>query len=889
MRRKIYPLAIIVAAAGMTASLHADGIHFDENIHAPIPIEFDFSEADAPALTKVPTNPDRSRVSSKLGGPVGTPISEVTGALDGKIVYLMSGHGWTYSSPGVWFTQRPLTNNMVEDFGNLDQGTIMADLLLNAGATVVPLRPFGIQDQEVVIDNDDPQVTRTGSWSNSGSTLFYGTSGDIPYIFASTVTGSPTHTVEYDASALLPVDGFYPVYVWTRTGTDRIAQQYIISHSGGATSRRVNHQRTGSGWVYLGTFHFEQGGPASVTITNEELPGDPGSVVIADAVRFGNGMGDARRDGDASGYPRHEENAAYWLVESRGEGSGLTSVGSVSDPPRLAAHMNFEGGGNSGAITDRLYVSFHSNAGGGSARGADGLFNNNPGDACGDPLTANGFNTPNGVDLAIELGTRLNTDMTTITNASGNPFEFTWGQSGAGTNIFGSGCSGGGGFSAYGEINNNNIGGEMAATIIETAFHDNSSDAALMRDPKMREALARATYHGIVNHFNAFGGGPLVYTPEQPDNPWVESDLSGNLTLTWTPPVAGGPYGAGGGAPTGYIVEVSQNGRGFAPALTIAGGAATSANVTSLVPVGEHRYFRVTATNAGGVSFPSIVVGAKRGTGKAGALIVNGYDRYERRLNYRQTAAAYLGSSGAGGGTFDRVIPRFNNRFDYAVEMGDALAAAGIAFDVAQNDQIISGDVSLNDYDSVFWILGAESTADNTFDPVEQARVTNYLSANGNLFLSGSEIAWDLGRAAASTSNKTFLESQLRVARFSSDTLDDSGVYSANGAAGSIFASLGTVTFSDGSNIHGDFDVAFPDILVPFGGSTTALRYTDAGTTSAAIQYDGNAGGTGRIVYIGFPFETILDATKREDLIASTVTFFQTPTRVESWMILGEL
>lgn len=883
MRPEFHLFAITAAVALCASSpLGADGIHFDTAIHPPIPPEAAYGEADAPPAPKA-VNPDRSLSSAKLAGPIAAPVSEVTGALSGKIVYLMSGHGWTYDSPGVWYTQRPLTNSMVEDFGNLDQGTIMADLLLNAGATVVPLRPFGIQEREVVIDNDDPECTFAGSWTDSTATHFYGTTGDVPYRFAGTVTTSPTHTAEYNASNLLPVSGYYPVYVWTRWGPDRIAQQYIIAHSGGTTSRRVNHQRVGSGWVYLGTFHFQQGGPASVTITNQELAGDPGSVVIADAVRFGNGMGDSRRDGEASGYPRHEENAAYWLVESRGVGSGLSSVGSVSDPPRLAAYMNYESGTNSGAVTDRLYVSFHSNAGGG--RGADGLFNNNPGDSCSDPATANSFNTPNGLALAIELGTRINTDMTLMTNALGNPFENTWGQSGAGSNIFGSGCGGEGGFSAYGEINNSTIGGEFAATIIEVAFHDNALDAALMRDPKMREALARSTYHGIVNHFNAFGGSPQVYTPEQPDNPWVVSDISGNLTLNWIAPVAGGPYGAGGGAPTGYIVEVSQNGRGFAPALTIAGGATTSANVTSLVPAGQHRYLRVVATNAGGVSFPSIVVGARRSAGKATALVVNGFDRYDRTLNYRQTAAAYLGSQLAGGGTFDRVIPRYNNRFDYVVEMGDALAAAGVTFDACQNEQIISGAVSLGSYDSVYWILGAESTVTSAFNATERAAVTGYLAANGNLFLSGSEVAWDLGRTGGSASDPAFLENRLRVARFSSNALDDAGVYSATGAAGSIFASLGTVTFSDGSNIHGDFDVAFPDVLVPFGGSTTAMRYTNVGTSSAAIQYDGSAGGTGRVVFIGFPLETILDGTKRQSIIASTAAFFQNPTRVENWMI----
>ncbi len=877
IRRNTLLAAALATAMGPVAV--AEQLHFDLEPAPPIPAETAVSEATNPAPQKT-HNPDNSKSVAKIGGPIATPTSEVSGSLDGRIVYLMSGHGWTYSSPGVWYTQRGVGNNMIEDFGNHDQGTMMADLLLNAGATVVPLRPFGIQENEVVIDNDDPQVTFGGSWSNSGSTTFYGTSGDVPYRFASSTSGAATATAVYDASLLIPETDYYPVYVWARWGTDRIAQQYIVAHSGGTTSRRINHQRVGSGWIYLGTFHFETGGPASVTITNAEAPGEPGSVVIADAVRFGNGMGDATVEGEASNHPRHEENGEYWLAESRGFNSGLTTSGSVSSPPRLAAHMNYTGGGNSGSDTDRVYLSFHSNAGGG--RGADGLFNNNPGDACGDPGTANSFNTPNGVDFAIELGTRVNTDMTTVTNASGNPFENTWGQSGAGTNIFGSGCGGGGGFSAYGEINNSYFVGEMAATIIEVAFHDSALDAALMRDPKAREAMARACLHGVINHFDSVASGPTVYPPEQPDDVYVVSDNSGNLTLHWTPPVAGGPFGAGGGSPTGYIVETSSNGRGFVPATTVVGIATSNANVTSLVPPGSAVYMRVVAINAGGVSMPSVVVGAKRNTAAASTLIVNGFDRYDRTLNYRQTEAAYLGSQFAGGGTFDRVISRFNNRFDYAVDLGEALEAANVTFDVCQNEQIASGAVSLADYHSVYWILGAESTADSAFDSTEQAAVSAYLSGGGNLFVSGSEAAWDLGRTAASGSNKTFLENTLRVAQFTSgNPQDDAGTYTATGVAAGVFDGIGPVTFSDGSDIHGDFDVAFPDILVPINGSVSAMSYVGGSGGSAAITW----AGTGKLVYLGFPLETVTDPADVASIVNASEVFFGAPSAIGGWEI----
>lgn len=65
-----------------------------------------------------------------------------------------------------------------------------------------------------------------------------------------------------------------------------------MNHTGGQTQIRVDHSMVGNGWVYLGTYHFDGGGSSSVAgsvqISNE---GAAGKVVIADAVRLGNGMG----------------------------------------------------------------------------------------------------------------------------------------------------------------------------------------------------------------------------------------------------------------------------------------------------------------------------------------------------------------------------------------------------------------------------------------------------------------------------------------------------------------------------------------------------------------------------------------------------------------------
>src|SRR5437773_4543918 len=123
--------------------------------------------------------PPAAELQSVVGGSAANG-RQPAGALSGKIVFTHGGHGFT-ANTSTWNTQRGEYNEIVEDLGNQDQMTMFVNYLFNAGATVVPLRPVGHQTNEVVVDNDDPGVTYTGSWTNSTSTVFYGSAGDIEF------------------------------------------------------------------------------------------------------------------------------------------------------------------------------------------------------------------------------------------------------------------------------------------------------------------------------------------------------------------------------------------------------------------------------------------------------------------------------------------------------------------------------------------------------------------------------------------------------------------------------------------------------------------------------------------------------------------------------------
>ena len=772
-------------------------------------------------------------------GLVSTPQT-YSGTLDGKIVFTSGGHGWQWNTTlGRYATDRGDNNEIVEDFGNQEQMTYYADYLLRAGATVVPMRPVGRQVNEVVLDNDSPGVTFTGTWSNSSSTRFYdedyGAAADaVPYRYASTVTGTETATATYTPN--IPAAGFYPVYTWVLYGTDRTVQTYRVNHTDGTTEIKVDHSKVGSGWVYLGTYHFNAGtsatGEGSVQITNKAPAIN--KVVIADAIRFGNGMGDyiwtSSGASAVSGYPREDENSYHWIARSIGQGatvSGLLgSVNNVSAPSEFAEYMFH------GTFGEAVYVGFHSNAGGG--RGARGLIDNTS-------------PSPNQSSLASLLGSQINQDM----QALDGTFEYDWTD---GTTATYPGD--------FGEINLG-ASAEMDATIIEVAFHDSVEDAAIMRDPTGRDQIARSVYQGTLQYFASFGTPVATNTslPTAPKNVHAVSNSSGQVTVSWAAG-ASTPAAVNGAAATGYKVYASVDGYGFDGGTAVAGGATTSVTLSDYDPTKTY-YFKVATTNAGGESLASEVVAVLPSGGVKQVLIVNGFDRFDRTQNLRY---AYLGQQ------VDRVWSRYNNSFDYVVQMANAIAGAkpGVHVASTSNEAVISGAVNLTDYDTVIWISGTESTADDTFDATEQAKVTSFIAAGGNLFLSGSEIGWDLDQL---NNGRTFYESTLKANYVS----DDAGTYTATANAAGIFAGMSSFVFSNGStfsSLDGQvYDVAYPDVIAPQAGAVSALSYSGGTGGTAAIQVQGT-GGAGSIVMFAFPFEAMTSADRRQTAMGRILDFF---------------
>ncbi|MGI8906325.1 MAG: fibronectin type III domain-containing protein [Candidatus Sumerlaeaceae bacterium] len=714
-------------------------------------------------------------------GPVGVG-AQPAGALSGRTVFLGAGHGWTADGTGGWFLQRPLLLSMCEDYGNIDQVNFLAAYLFNAGATVVCARPLGYQTNEVILNETSAAVSYTGTWTSEVTTYSFGAGTTSRYAnTAATETATATFTAGIAAA------GFYPVYCYADHGADRTSGQlYKIRHSAGETQVRVNHRRVGRGWIWMGNYYFSQGSNSAtgaVVVSNLQPPAGVTGKVIADAIRFGNGMGDIVRDGTISGKEREAENSRYWAQISQAPASVYDSSttdqnDNVGAPSRLAAHMRRDDGqGYNGDI----YLGFHSNAFNGTARGSCGLITNQTA-VTNQPTWAALVSDTLDAQCAVEAAN----------------WDSTWGNYGLTTIT-----------SAYGEIGTG-LNGEMCGTIVEIAFHDNTLDAALLRDPRVRTAAARAQYHAVAKYFNQFDGLTLNLLPETPQRVLAKNNGSGGVTVSWNP-VAALAAPISSGAASGYFVYRSTDGLNFGNAVSVAGNASNSTTINGLA-AGQITYFRVSAYNAGGESFPGEVVGVRVRNGVSEVLVVNGYDRIDNGNNVPVP--------------IDRLRLRQNNSYDYVRPHGTALANAGKYFDNASNEAVINGLISLSSYPVVVWISGEESTRDKTFDSTERSLVQSFLTAGKGLFVSGSEIAYELDNQNIA---KSFYNSTLRAAYVSTSA----NSYVATGNAGSIFEGL-NIDFSPTSDTY---NVDLADVISVANGSVAALTYA-AGTQPPVDTFD---------------------------------------------------
>ncbi|MCK4897384.1 MAG: N-acetylmuramoyl-L-alanine amidase, partial [Anaerolineales bacterium] len=590
----------------------------------------------------------------------------------------------------------------------------------------------------------------------------------------------------------IPEPGWYPVWAWYRHSPNRpVDARYEIHHSGGVTEVSISQEVHGKTWRYLGEYYFESGTEGHVTLINGSS--DPDQAIIADAVRFGGGMGGVDPGGGISGEPRWEEASIYY-AEYQGYPVDLSTNDVIVRP--LYAEWEHASGYPG---EDAIYVSWHTNCCNYSGT-MSFIHNTEP--------------TPGSSSLRSWIHAELIQDL----RGAWNPSWLDQGKLSA----------------DFGELRELS---SMPGVLLEVAYHDTETpgDADDLKEPRFRQIAARAVYQGITRYFSAKDGDPVTLLPEAPTHLIAKNTPLGGVRLSWDAPASGGVVI---GDPASYYnVYHSTNGRGFD------NGTETNESYLSIegLQPGTLHFFRVTAINAGGESFPTpvVAVGIPESDEDIPFLLVNGFDRIDKNAMISQEEGGSLGVA-------KRMFLERMNRYDYAIEHAQALHACNLPFDSALNEAVEAMHISLVDYPALDWFVGEDSIEDEALSGMERSLLATYLDGGGNMLLSGSDIGWDLS-SPEHGADPDFYSQYLKT------------VYAGNDASTYEFAGVGSdilngLSGSFDDSTHGYYDVDSPDRLVPIDGSRVVLNYNGGSSDGAALAF----GGHFRLVYYGFPLETVV-------------------------------
>jgi len=267
-------------------------------------------------------------------------------------------------------------------------------------------------------------------------------------------------------------------------------------------------------------------------------------------------------------------------------------------------------------------------------------------------------------------------------------------------------------------------------------------------------------------------------------------------------------------------------------------------------------YIKLKAVNQVGVSpYSEVLAGVPSSNSDLDVLIVNGFDR---------------SSTG--------------NTYNFVRQHASAFEANGKYFNSATNDAVLDGSFNLSDYFLVDYILGEESTVDESFSTPEQLLVEDYLENGGNLFVSGAEIAWDLDYKGSST-DKDFISNYLKMEYAADAPFSQSGTYyNVHLVPNDFINDLSQFNFDNGT--HGTYNVKYPDVIYPKEDAIGFIQYSALNIQNgfAGILFEGlfpNGLIPGKIIALGFPFETIYPETVRNDFMNEAVNFFYSISDIE--------
>ena len=359
-------------------------------------------------------------------------------------------------------------------------------------------------------------------------------------------------------------------------------------------------------------------------------------------------------------------------------------------------------------------------------------------------------------------------------------------------------------------------------------------------------------------------------------------------------------------SPTGYVLYTRIGDGDFDNGVPV-GGTST---VVRQEPEVIYSY-RITATNAGGESFPSETLSAAwTPEPKGRVLVINGFDRvsaplsiqgdslagfyrrldsgaadrrdisfigeqrvFDRRLSEAENDEEALGSCYSDYAT--QVLG--GNTFDYPRLHGVSILRAGYSFCSTSAAALAAGEVKTDDYFFMDVILGKQRSVEmgrctsgvefRVFPEGLQRALRDFTASGRSLFLSGSFIATDPWQSPAATDDeRAFVKSVLRYGY-------RGGQASRRGEA-RVVASPARMArdryYFNTEPCRDFYSVEAPDALTPVEGGFTVMRYDD-GDQTAAVGYTGGY----RSLAMGFPFEAIVDEGQRDRLMRQIMDFLE--------------
>jgi spore germination protein YaaH len=251
----------------------------------------------------------------------------------------------------------------------------------------------------------------------------------------------------------------------------------------------------------------------------------------------------------------------------------------------------------------------------------------------------------------------------------------------------------------------------------------------------------------------------------------------------------------------------------------------TAIDITGLTTDSVY-YFKISSVNSAGESSLTKVLAAKPGKNRRKFLIVDGVER---------------------------------RSFDAITQYKEPMTKLGYDFSEASNEAVENGVVDMKNFKFIIWMLLDESSADDTFNKTEQAKVKDFIDNDQGVFIvSGSEVGWDLIHKKGTTADINFYQNYLRAQYIADKPGTGYQAYTAEDNNNFIYH------FDDGT--HGITKIGYPDLIKPMNGSTETFTYpgVDPSSGIAGVSYQTATGG---MEYIAFPIETVYKASERQQLL----------------------